>query len=151
MIRSWAVRPDARGVVTREMLIEAFVDAATMLDIAGGALQVVVGRTKTDVPNEMVMTGAVLEWRDRTDAKPQAEVAASVTPQPEPLEQVQREAIEVAEERIDLGKDKRDREANLKGQILRGDPVNPPAPDPADGFDFSKLEEEDVEGEPVGR
>lgn len=147
MIRSWAVRPDARGVVTREMLIEAFVDAATMLDLAGGTLEVVVGRAATGVPNEMYMTGAVLMWKDRTDAKAQAEVAVQVTPEPEPLVELQSEANEVAEERIDLGKDKRDREANLKSQILAGEPVK----DPADGFDFSKLEEEDVEGEPVGR
>lgn len=85
MIRRWQIEPDDEaGVMSRQALVNALVDGATMLDIAGGTLSVVVGRAATTLPGEMVMTGAVLEWRDRTDAKPQPEQAFSVTPEPEP-------------------------------------------------------------------
>jgi hypothetical protein len=107
-------------------------------------LSVVTQRQPTGLPGEMVTVGAIVEWRHdaRVEPKPQQFEAPS----------------------IDLGKDKRDREANLKQQIVGGmfaqpdagaeamldDEVTPlPADvDPADGFDYSQLDEEDVE-EPV--
>jgi hypothetical protein len=123
--RSWAVRPDETGTVSREALIGAMIDGATLLDIAGGVLSVVVGRAPTDVPGEMVMTGALLEWKDRTDARSQPEAPVAVTPEPrrEPEPEV------LAEPEADV------------------DPVAPDV-DPSDGFDYSTLEEEDVD-EPV--
>lgn len=134
------------------MLIEAFVDAATMLDIAGGALQVVVGREKTGVPNEMVMTGALLEWRDRTDAKPQAEAAVQVTSQVERAEAAADAAHDQLVEYHSKIAAKHDREvveavkAGAEVRVEAGSVA--PEKDPDDGFDFSQLEEEDVE-EPV--
>lgn len=84
MQRRWQVHPDETGIVSREALISAFIDAATMLDIAGGTLSVVTGRMPTGLPGEMVTTGAVFEWRDRTDAKPQPERSVTIDP---PVEQ----------------------------------------------------------------
>jgi hypothetical protein len=146
VIRRRQVYPDESGVVTREALLEAMIDAATFLDFAGGVLSVVTQRQPTGLPGEMVTTGAVVEWRH--DAR--------VQPRPEQFEQPQ--------EGIDLGKDKRDREANLKGQMVgvgllageepemkRADPASDDQPESEpepDGFDYSRLDEEDVE-EPV--
>jgi hypothetical protein len=124
MQRRWQVQPNGTGVLSREQLIEALIDGAAILDIAGGVLSCVVGRAPTNLPGEMVMTGAVLEWKDRTDAKPQPEPAATVTESaadPDP------EAI--------------------PGQLTVDDALETGEPD---GFDYSKLEAEDVEeAEPV--
>lgn len=173
MIRRRQVYPDATGVVTREALLEAMIDAATFLDFAGGVLSVVTQRQSTGLPGEMVTVHAIVEWRH--DAR--------VEPKPQQFEQAPS---------IDLGQDKRDREANLKQQIvgvgmLADFEIKPDAGsmtqfdpeaealaniaeatgasdedartalaaqaraadvDPADGFDYSQLDEEDVE-EPV--
>jgi hypothetical protein len=94
MQRRWQVQPNGTGVLSREQLIEALIDGAAILDIAG----------------------AVLEWKDRTDAKPQPEPAATVT---EPAAEPEPEAI--------------------PGQLTVDDALEP------DGFDYSKLEAEDVE------
>jgi hypothetical protein len=135
--RPWAVRPDQQdGSLSREGLIAALVDAATMLDIAGGCLEVVVGRAPTDVPGEMVMTGAMLCWRDKTDGKPQREPSVRVTPEPDPGEVVPihvspeetlAEAVERVEEEVDDG-------SNV---------------DPDDGFNYTAMPDEDVEDAPV--
>jgi hypothetical protein len=137
--RSWAVRPDETGTVSREALIGALVDGATMLDLAGGVLEVVVGRAPTDVPGEMVMTGALLQWKDRTDAKPQPEATVAVTPQPKPAPEPQ---PLTADEYDALGR----QAAEERDEIAAAE--RPDDVDPADGFDYSKLEEEDVD-EPV--
>lgn len=62
-------------VVSQNSLVKAVADGALMLDRAGGTLSVVLQRHATGFPNEMVTVGAVIEWRDRTDARPQPEVA----------------------------------------------------------------------------
>lgn len=93
--RRWQVRPDYAietqdgplGVVSRQALVEAIIDGATMLDRAGGVFTVIVGRQATDLAGEMVTTGAIFEWKDRTDAKPQAEQTTVVT-EPVPLQLV---------------------------------------------------------------
>jgi hypothetical protein len=115
MQRRWQVQPNGTGVLSREQLIEALIDGAAILDIAGGVLSCVVGRAPTNLPGEMVMTGAVLEWKDRTDAKPQPEPAATVTEAP----------------------------AAIPGQLTVEDELE--ATGEPDGFDYSKLEAEDVE------
>lgn len=123
MQRTWAIRPDETGLVSREALISAFIDAAALLDIAGGTLSVVTGRTPTNVPGEMALNGVVLTWMDRTNAKPQPEAPSTVTTAPvEPEEPEDGFKYEPEAEATD---------------------ENP------DGFDLSKLEDEDVE-EPAG-
>jgi hypothetical protein len=63
----------------------------------------------------MVMTGAVLEWKDRTDAKAQPEPASAVTePPPEP---------------------------EIPGQLTVDDALSTEP----DGLDYSQLPAEDVE------
>lgn len=83
--RAKAVRPDQAfekedgeviGVVSLELMIEEVVRAVTTQDFSGGVLQIVVQRHPTGVPNEMVTVGALIQWQDRTDAKPQPEPAA---------------------------------------------------------------------------
>lgn len=149
MKRSWAVRPDETGTVSRQALVDAFVDAATILDLAGGCLEVVVGRAPTNVPGEMVMTGAVLCWKDRTDAKAQPEVAQAVVPLAvaPPAEPVNEEAKAQFMAEMDA----------IDADLKRTEPASndqpesePVGPEP-DGFDYSKLEEEDIEEPAVAR
>lgn len=73
------------GVVSQDALIKAVYDAAIMLDRAGGVASVVVGRAPTGLDGEMVTTGAVVEWKDRTDARAQPEKASTVHEEPAPL------------------------------------------------------------------
>ena len=140
MQRPWAVRPDQEnGVLSREALIAALVDAATMLDIAGGCLEVVVGRAPTDVPGEMVMTGAMLCWKDRTDAKPQREPEVQVTPEFDPRAAGQNAVEKHADALQRLGTD----------DDFRDPPVDDGANvDPDDGFNYTAMPEEDIEDAP---
>lgn len=62
-------------VVSQQSLVKAVVDGAIMLDRAGGTLSVVLVRHPTQMPGEMLTQAAFVEWKDRTDAKAQAEVA----------------------------------------------------------------------------
>lgn len=88
-VRRWQVHPDVAiptlqgevEAVSRETLVEAVLDGIALLDRSGGVLTIVVGRQPTDLPGEMVTTGAVCEWKDRTDARPQPEPAQQVTVQ----------------------------------------------------------------------
>jgi hypothetical protein len=50
MQRRWQVQPNGTGVLSREQLIEALIDGAAILDIAGGVLTCVVGRAPTNLP-----------------------------------------------------------------------------------------------------
>lgn len=133
MKRTWGVRPDETGTISREALIGALVDGATMLDIAGGCLQVVVGRAPTDMPGEMVMTGAAITWQDRTDATASPERPASVTPEQAPV-------VEQPEPETKV--------AAVSGAIATA-PLVEPTEDNPDGFDYDKLADEDIEDQPV--
>jgi len=90
MIRRWTVHPDMEiptefgvlPVVSRGQLVEAMLDAVSLLDRAGGGVSVVVGRERTGVDHEMVTTGAVFEWRDRTETKAAPEQRTHVLPEP---------------------------------------------------------------------
>lgn len=136
MQRRWQVHPDETGQVSREALIGALIDAAAILDIAGGTLSVVTGRAPTGLPGEMVMTGAILEWRDRTDAKPQPEQASSVTP-----EQKRDDfAAEIEQTSAEVGE-----ALDQVDEAIQGSDANP------DGFDYSKLADEDVEEPEMAR
>lgn len=81
MIRSWQAEASQQieleghvwPVVAQNDLVKALVDAAVVLDRAGGCLQVVLQRKSTGVPNEMVTVAAIVVWQDRTNARPQPE------------------------------------------------------------------------------
>lgn len=146
MKRPWGIRPDPEtGVLSREALIQGLIDAATLLDIAGGCLQVVVGRAATDMPGEMVMTGAALTWQDRTDATAAPEQPVTVTP-PEAHTEIEEEP-------------EHDRWVNTEtGEELTVTAVESiettygptPSDDNPDGFDLAAMPEEDLEDETVG-
>lgn len=124
MIRRRQVFPDESGTVSREALLEAMISAADFLDFAGGALSVVVQRAPTSLPGEMVTVGAVVEWRHDARVTPRPEQFEQPTPQ---AEMPQPQAEEIGERELE--------------------PAGPEI-DPADGFDYSKLVEEDID-EPV--
>lgn len=141
-VRKWAVRPDqvfelANGeqiaVVSRQALVEALMDGEAMVHRGGGVLTLVVGRHPTDLPGEMVTTGAILEWKDRTDARQQPEHATELFTAP---------AAPVEQAGVPVGPFEDDA------------PEAPAAPDYAsmvpapDGLDELTLEEEDVSAIP---
>jgi hypothetical protein len=73
--------------VSIEAQINAVVDACVMSNRAGGGFSVWYDRFPTGLPGEMVTTGAIIEWRDRTDAKAAPERSngtAQVVENPEP-------------------------------------------------------------------
>jgi hypothetical protein len=82
MIRRWRVEPDMEVdtpegtvlAVSREALVMAAADAVVMCDRAGGVFSMVLDRFPTGLPGEMITTGAIVEWKHRTDARPEAEV-----------------------------------------------------------------------------
>jgi len=141
MIRRWHVEPDMEAqtqdgivlAVSRDALIMAAVDAVTMADRAGGGFQMWLERYPTGLPGEMLTTGAVVEWRHRTDARPEAE--QQTRQQPIAMENTKNVAV------------------TEKGYIVRADP--PPEDDPTqyragepvddigDGLDPNALPEED--------
>lgn len=67
-------------VVSEEQYLAQLVDLGRFQLFAGGVVSALVQRAPTDLPNEMVTVGAVLEWKDRTDAKSQPEPAAEPAP-----------------------------------------------------------------------
>lgn len=83
MQRRYRVHPDMQvetpegplGVVSQQALGQALVEAAVCLDRMGGVVTVVVSRYPTDLAGEMLTTGAIVEWKDRTDAKASPETA----------------------------------------------------------------------------
>jgi hypothetical protein len=143
MVRTRRVQPDeviatADGGemyrVSREALMEAVADFVVLQDVAGGVFSCVVVRNPTGVPNEMVTTDAVLEWRDRTNAKPQPEASAPAQPAPAP----EPEPITSDITQEDL-------------ETLRVDPPQEETlPLEPDGFNRSALEEEDESSIPAG-
>jgi hypothetical protein len=74
--------------VSREALVEAFMDALAIIDRAGGVLSIVAGRVPTDVPGEMLTNGLMIEWKDRAHATASPErptqVVAPPAPDPDP-------------------------------------------------------------------
>jgi len=137
MQRTWYVWADPEtGVVERGALLDALVDAAAILDRIGGVLSVVQERRPTGAPGEMRSVVVAIEWKDRTDAKPQPETPTQVVAQPPtPLPDVETEpggetGGEVTPEMHDPG-------AGL-----------PDHDDIGDGLDEATLEEEDLSSLP---
>lgn len=106
--RRWQVHPDQLmetpngpiGVISKQALAEAVYDGTVMLHRGGGVLEVVVVRHPTDLEGEMATIGAIVQWKDRTNAKPQPEVAA---PTPPPLRAVEEpEAADLEQAPTDL-------------------------------------------------
>jgi hypothetical protein len=97
MQRRWQIEPDALAkvedgstapVISQAAITNAAAELALILHRSGGTGSIVTMRNRTLLPGEAVTTGAIVEWRDRTDAKPQPEriaapepVAAVVAPQ----------------------------------------------------------------------
>lgn len=145
-VRRWRVSPDVQvpingewvDMVSREALVQGVLDGVAMLDRSGGVLTVIVGRQPTELEGEMVTTGAIVEWKNRTDAAPQPEQSSSVpvhgaglfastepTPEQEIAEQLAGETEIVVE------------------------PATAPAEESPDGLDYSTLPDEDLSDIPV--
>jgi len=122
--------------ISREALIMAAADACVMADRAGGGFSMWFDRFPTGLPGEMVTTGAIVEWRDRTDAKAAPERQSG---QPQ---------------RVDLGLNPEEARVEM-GTMVPQAPEPPPEDDPTqykggelrddigDGLDPNTLEEED--------
>jgi hypothetical protein len=134
MIRRWHVEPDmevqtADGdvlAISREALIMAAADACVMADRAGGGFSMWFDRFPTGLPGEMVTTGAIVEWRDRTDAKAAPERTSG---QPLRVEQPPPEIVPEDEP------PREDDPTQYHGGVLMDDV--------GDGLDPNTLEEED--------
>ena len=100
MVRKWVVRPRPEtGVVDAGDLAQDMVDASTVLTRLGGVLAVAQLRRETGFDGEMVTTLVVIEWKDRTDAKSQPEVATpAVAPVSDPTPAQLEEQLTAEEE-----------------------------------------------------
>ena len=149
-IRRWRVHPDIQvpvngewlDVVSREALVHGILDGVAMLDRTGGVLTVIVGRAATELDGEMVTTGAVVEHKNRSDAKPQPEEAFEVPvhglfDRTEPEEPVADfpASDEVAESEPD--------ESDETGSVSIAEEPSP------DGLDYNALPDEDLSDIPV--
>jgi hypothetical protein len=144
-------------VVSRQALVEAVMEAVVTQDMAGGFISVAVQRQPTGAPNEMVTVSAMVEWKDRTDAKAQPEARAV----PMPAIDEQRLLDHVAEQMgvppevmDEVGSDSSTSdevaEAIEDGADIRVDggsvmPFKHDDGDNPDGLDESLLQDEDVE------
>lgn len=110
-IRRLALRPEPEtGYVSREAHVQAFMDLESQMWFSGGVGSIVVNRAPTDLEGEMVTVFGVLEWKDRTDAKPQAETAtqladAAPAPEQQPAQQQAADALSALAEQIGMPPD----------------------------------------------
>lgn len=88
-VRSWRVGPDEVrrtlsgqeiACVSRQAQADAIMDAIVACDRLGGTIGVIFGRAPTGLENEMVTTGLIVNWQDRTDARPQREEPVAFEP-----------------------------------------------------------------------
>jgi hypothetical protein len=149
MIRREQIHPNEQGEVTLEMLIAAATRACVVVDLAGGAFSLVTERAPTGFPGEMYTVKAGIEWKHDVRVSPrpeqfeQATQAESYSSQPHLDEQARRMAEVAAEHDAEVvAAVKGGAEIRVEAGSIR------PDIDPVDGFDYSKLDEEDVE-EPV--
>lgn len=145
--RIWRVHPDVQvpidgewvDAVSRQSLIEGVLDGVVMLDRSGGVLTVIVGRTPTELPGEMVTTGAIVQWKNRTDATPQPEQTTTVPVHSAGLfERTEPETVDEPEHF--------DEPDTI---TLDGEPVAVTVEPSPDGLDYAKLPEEDLSDIPV--
>jgi hypothetical protein len=128
--RLWLVRPDHEvptvapetyspdgviAAVSQQALGKAVLDGVVMLDRAGGVLSVTVSRAQTGVPGERVTSGAMVEWKDRTDARPAPEQDGPSVPVAPPNGPVEAVPVAVTGEREMPEVDERDVPPELRG------------------------------------
>jgi hypothetical protein len=144
MIRRWTVWPDMQietqrygpvPYVSRQLIDQAFLDGAAMVAVAGGGFTAFPHRHPTDRDHEMVTTQLMCEWKDRTDAKPQPEPAVELPPQPQENPEV--EGLANLAESPEIHEIDPEQGVPAVG-----------AEDSPDGFDYSQLEEEDLDSVP---
>lgn len=144
--RRWQVRPDHEvfiggeivAAVSREAMVQAYMDAEAMQAISGGIVTCIVGRRKTDLAGEAVTTGAIFEWKPGLRVQhgaPEAEL--DVLPA-QPLDDPEPDELEEALAREEL-------EAN--GTAGLGEARAAHSDDP-DGDALARLEEEDLSAIP---
>jgi hypothetical protein len=124
--------------VSDAAFLEAVLAAAQTVALAGGVLSVVVDRHPTDYESEMVTTAAMVEWRDRTDAKPQPEPTAATKP---PVARTDDEERLIAEEAAKLDEPLSEDEEAAEAEEMDARRAEEIA---IDGLDPATLEEEDV-------
>jgi hypothetical protein len=117
-------------VVSRQSVIEAVADAVILQEMAGGFISVAVQRQPTGAPNEMVTVSAMVEWKDRTDAKTQPEARAECVLADDP----QNPHNQVP----DFSQPEREPKYEPENAVL------PFEHDSPDGLDESLLQDEDV-------
>lgn len=126
--------------VSDERFYAAVMEAAGLVALAGGVMQVIVERHPTDLEHERITTRAVVEWKDRTDARPQAEPAAPALPAPVETPRVAAGGLELQHAGDALVAAT---EAGL--QEARAAHVEE---DSLDGFKYEELDEEDLSSIP---
>lgn len=102
-VRTTLVRPEPdTGMVDREKLVQAIMDGEATMWLAGGVLSIVPQRAPTGVPGEMVTVAVMIEWKDRTDARPQPETPTPVVPAAAPagVEPAQEEELPLDDARV---------------------------------------------------
>jgi hypothetical protein len=110
-------------VVSEEQFLNELLSLGRLQMFAGGVISSVVFRQPTDLPGEMVTVGAVLEWKDRTDARDQ----------PEPVSQHDRDIVAAVREGVEIRVE--------AGSLSREDEQA--------ALDLGTYEPLDVEGEPT--
>jgi hypothetical protein len=158
-VRRWQVYPDVAlatqdgelPCVSRQAIDAAMLDGASLLDRAGGVFTAIVGRSPTDLPGEMVTTGVVCEWKDRTDTKAQPEQQQDVLPQRPPPDQPRLTAEEwAAAQDIQDAADAESEEAAQEVQDAAQEAGAAALRASPDGLDYSQLEDEDLAEIPEG-
>lgn len=117
--------------ISDEAFTQAMLDIGAMLRFAGGTAQIITTRHPTDFPSEMLTIHAVIEWKDRTDAKPAPEAAASQASLDAARQRLQEAHEPVLDEEALL-------EAESEAMARRMSQEEPP---PADDPEYEPLEE----------
>lgn len=143
MIRRRQVHPREDGYVAFEDLEQVVRQVLLVQEFAGGVVSILTDRDPTGLPGEMVTTNAVVEWRDRTDARPSPEIAkqtlvwaqeqAAAPREPQNLEA--QALANLVTEPATFGVEVDEAEALARAEV-------------AEDIDYSALAEEDVD-EPV--
>jgi hypothetical protein len=137
-IRRRAISPDAVletetygpiPYVTDQAFLEAGLAALQTQALVGGVVTSIVDRHPTDLPEESVTVRAILEWKNRTDARPQSEPAAETN---------RASVVESLEEEAEVVSEVSDDQMELDAPLVE-----------EDGLDRSTLEEEDLSSIPA--
>jgi hypothetical protein len=97
--------------VSDQAFLEAVLAGAQTQALAGGVLSVLVERHPTDLPEESITLRGIIEWRNRTDARPQREPVdapqqASIVEDIHEEEPVETEAVpEISDDQLTIDED----------------------------------------------